>query len=171
MASFRGRELVADTPTGSRRAFFPTWCIPLLSGLVAALLFCCSVRGQDDSDPLDEVHVATPAPAPVARKTDPALPLAEGASLHVGVRYRVDTNLVLIPLTVTDPMDRLVTGLEKQNFTIYEENHPQSIRTFSCDDAPVSVGVILDLSGSMSNKVVRAKAAILQFMKTSNPQD
>jgi len=68
-------------------------------------------------------------------------------------------------------MDRLVTGLEKENFLVLEDNHNQAIRTFSCDDAPVSIGVILDLSGSMSNKVVRARGAVLQFMKTSNPQD
>jgi Ca-activated chloride channel family protein len=168
MASRTGRELVADTSPGSRRAVRFTWCIPLLSVLVAAFFLLSSASGQDD-DPLNEVHVASPAP--VAAKTDPAIPISAGASLHVGIRYRVDTNLVLVPLTVTDTMDRLVTGLEKQNFNIFEDNHPQTIRTFSCDDAPVSIGVILDLSGSMSNKIVRARGAVLQFMKTSNPQD
>jgi Ca-activated chloride channel family protein len=162
-----GRELVADASPGSRRAGPFTWCIPLLSVLVAALFFLSSASGQDD--PLDEIHVTTPPP--VAAKADPTIPLNPNASLHVGAKYRVDTNLVLVPLTVTDPMDRLVTGLGKQNFSIFEDNHPEAIRTFSCDDAPVSVGVILDLSGSMSNKVVRARGAILQFMKTSNPQD
>jgi Ca-activated chloride channel family protein len=78
---------------------------------------------------------------------------------------------VLIPLTVTDPMDRLVTGLEEQNFRVYESRRPQKILTFSCEDAPVSIGIILDLSGSMDDKVIREKGAILQFMKTSNPQD
>lgn len=173
MASRTGRELVADKSPGSR-AFFSTWRIPLLSVLVAAFLLLFSLSsawGQDDDDPLNEVHAGTPAPAPVAAKTDPAIPLTSGASLHVGIRYRVDTNLVLVPLTVTDPMDRLVTGLDKQNFNVLEDNHPQTIRTFSSDDAPVSVGVVLDLSGSMSNKIVRARGAVLQFMKTSNPQD
>jgi Ca-activated chloride channel family protein len=120
-------------------------------------------------DPLDSVHINTPPP--VAAKADPSIPLTAGASLRTGIQFRVDTNIVLVPLTVTDPMDRLVTGLEKENFIVLEDNHNQAIRTFACDDAPVSIGVILDLSGSMSNKVVRARGAVLQFMKTSNPQD
>jgi Ca-activated chloride channel homolog len=78
---------------------------------------------------------------------------------------------VLVPLTVTDPMDRLVTGLEKENFFVYENNHQETIKSFSTEDAPVSIGVIFDLSGSMSNKVIRARDSILEFMKTSNPQD
>lgn len=169
MASLFGRELVADASPGSR-AFLRTWCIPLLSLLLVVLILPRLAFGQDDEDPLNEVHVTTPPP-PVAAKTDPSIPLTAGASLRTGIQFRVDTNLVLVPLTVTDPVDRLVTGLEKQNFSVFEDNHPQNIRTFACDDAPVSIGVILDLSGSMSNKVVRARGAVLQFMKTSNPQD
>jgi Ca-activated chloride channel homolog len=133
-------------------------------------LLALPALGQEN--PLDQVHVNPPPAATAAATTaDPSIPLTAGASLRSGIQFRVDTNLVLVPLTVTDPMDRLVTGLEKQNFAIFEENHLQNIRTFACDDAPVSIGVILDLSGSMNNKVVRARGAILQFMKTSNPQD
>lgn len=188
MASSFGRELVADASgfpvpsplvrflrwagcLGSHRGFRFTRCIPLLSLLLAPVFILHSAVAQDEEDPLDQVHVNSPAPAPVAAKVDPSIPITANASLHTGIRFRVDTNLVLIPLTVTDPMDRLVTGLEKQNFTVSEDNHPQTIRTFSCDDAPVSVGIILDLSGSMGNKIVRSRDAILQFMKTSNPQD
>jgi len=160
---------------GSLQAAFLARRIPLLPLLLAPILLCLlpPVYAQETTDnpdnPLDSVHVATPPP--VAAKADPSVPLTSGASLRAGVQFRVNTNLVLIPLTVTDPMDRLVTGLEKQNFLILEDNHQQAIRTFACDDAPVSIGVIIDLSGSMSNKVVRARGAILQFMKTSNPQD
>jgi Ca-activated chloride channel family protein len=64
-----------------------------------------------------------------------------------------------------------VTGLEKENFFIYENNHLENLKSFSSDDVPVSIGVIFDLSGSMANKVIRARDSILQFMKTSNPQD
>jgi Ca-activated chloride channel homolog len=171
MASRYGRKLVAGTQHGPRRALVPAWCIPLLSLLIAAPLLATSASAQDD-DPLNDVHVTAPAPAPAtAAKADPSIPLTSNASLRSGIQFRVDTNLVLIPLTVTDPMDRLVTGLEKQNFSVFEDNRAQEIRTFSCDDAPVSIGVILDLSGSMGNKVVRARGAVLQFMKTSNPQD
>jgi Ca-activated chloride channel homolog len=170
MASPNGRELVAAVSPEIRWASVP-WCFPLLSVLLALLLLVLPACGQED--PLNQVHV-TPPPSAVAAataKTDTSVPLTANASLRTGIQYRVDTNLVLVPLTVTDPMDRLVTGLEKDNFSIFEDSHTQAIRTFSCDDAPVSVGVILDLSGSMGNKVVRARGAVLQFMKTSNPQD
>lgn len=173
MASPYGRELGARSSSGTLQAILRPWRLPLLSLLLAPLLFMGLSSGsafaQDTDNPLDEVHVNTPPP--VAAKADPAIPLTPGASLRSGIEFRVNTNLVLIPLTVTDPMDRLVTGLEKQNFEVLEDNHPEALRTFSCDDAPVSIGVILDLSGSMSNKVVRARGAVLQFMKTANPQD
>jgi Ca-activated chloride channel family protein len=165
MASIFGREFGASITPGPRRLLLRTGCLPLLFLLLAPFL-ASRALGQDD--PLNQVHVSS---QPVAAKTDPSIPLTPGASLRTGIQFRVDTNIVLVPLTVTDPMDRLVTGLEKQNFSIYEDGHPQSIRSFACDDAPVSIGVILDLSGSMSNKVVRARGAVLQFMKTSNPQD
>ena len=61
---------------------------------------------------------------------------------------------MLVPITVTDPLNRLVTGLDKEDFFIYDNNVLQKIKTFSCDDAPVSIGIILDLSGSMTNKVI-----------------
>jgi Ca-activated chloride channel family protein len=169
MAALSGRELVAENTPEFHWARIPTLGIPLLFLLFASLLSALPAQGQED--PLNQVHVVPPAPPASATKADPSIPLTPGATLRSGIQFRVDTNLVLVPLTVTDPMDRLVTGLEKQNFAIFEDNRTESIRTFASDDAPVSVGVILDLSGSMGNKVVRARGAVLQFMKTSNPQD
>lgn len=169
MASIFGREIPAGRYPGSIR-FQPLGVRFSLLISFALLLFVLPIHAQDD--PLDQVHVTTPpVPATTAKAADPSIPLSANASLRTGIQFRVDTNLVLVPLTVTDPMDRLVTGLDKQNFTVLEDNRLQNIRTFSCDDAPVSIGVILDLSGSMGNKVVRARGAVLQFMKTSNPQD
>ena len=72
-------------------------------------------------------------------------------------RIRVDVNLVLVPVTVTDPLNRLVTGLERQDFFIYENNALQKIKSFSAEDAPVSIGIVFDLSGSMTDKINRAR--------------
>ena len=83
----------------------------------------------------------------------------------------VDVNLVLVNVTITDPMNRLVTGLEKENFKIFEGNQEQQIRHFSSEDAPISLGVIFDVSGSMKTKMEKAKEAVIQFFKTANPQD
>jgi Ca-activated chloride channel family protein len=93
-------------------------------------------------------------------------------SLNTHVRpLKVDVDLVLVPVTITDPMNRLVTGLEKENFELYEGGSKVEIKSFSSEDAPVSLGVIFDSSGSMSSKMDRAKDAVVEFFKTANPQD
>ena len=84
---------------------------------------------------------------------------------------RVDVDLVLVNATVTDPFNRLVTGLESENFRIYEDKVEQELIHFSSEDVPISIGVVFDLSGSMSNKVDKARLAAVQFVKTANPQD
>jgi VWFA-related protein len=84
---------------------------------------------------------------------------------------RVDSTLVLIPVTVTDPMNRFVTGLEKENFKIFEDRKEQDLSQFSSEDAPLSVGVVFDCSGSMGHKLDKSRQAVAQFFKTANPED
>src|SRR5882762_4449301 len=83
----------------------------------------------------------------------------------------IDVNLAPVNVTVTDPYNRLVTGLEPDNFRIFEDNIEQEVVNFSSEDVPISIGIILDLSGSMVNKLGKAKEAAFQFFKTANPQD
>src|SRR5207253_3375320 len=71
----------------------------------------------------------------------------------------------------TDPMNRLVTGIDKENFSLFEGKEKQLIKTFSSEDTPVSLSVIFDMSGSMSSKIERAREAVVEFFKTANPQD
>ena len=94
-----------------------------------------------------------------------------GKVLKKGETVRLDVELALVNVTVTDPYDRLVTGLEPENFRVFEDNVEQEVVTFSSEDTAVSIGVILDLSGSMADKLGKAKQAALQFLKTANPQD
>jgi Ca-activated chloride channel family protein len=84
---------------------------------------------------------------------------------------KVDVSMALVNITVTDPLNRLVTGLEKENFRVYEDGTEQEIVTLSSEDVPVSIGVIFDMSGSMSDKVDKARQAAVQFMRTANPLD
>ena len=84
---------------------------------------------------------------------------------------RKDVDLVLVPVTVTDPMNRLVTGLEKENFELTDSGKPQEIRHFSSEDAPISLGVIFDISGSMADKIDKSREAVVEFFRTANPQD
>jgi len=84
---------------------------------------------------------------------------------------RVDTTLVLIPVTVTDPLNRFVTGLDKENFRVFEDKVEQKVVQFSSEDAPISLGIIFDCSGSMGPKLEKSREAVAQFFKTANPDD
>lgn len=141
---------------------------------LAAIFSVAQMHAQDD--PLNNVHVqppssATPNTAEPAGAEAPPDTGAAALRAHPGAFIRLNTDLVLVPVTVTDPMNRLVTGLEKSDFQVFENNGEQKITSFASDDAPVSIGIIFDLSGSMTSKLVRAKDAILEFIKTANPQD
>jgi Ca-activated chloride channel homolog len=148
----------------------------LALGLCLFLATVC--RAQD---PLNDVHVvpAPPAPAPSSpapnekapANVPPPLEGKKALTARPNERMRVDVNLVLVPVTVTDPLNRLVTGLEKQDFFVYENNALQTLKSFSAEDAPVSIGIIFDLSGSMTDKINRARNSILEFLRTANPQD
>jgi Ca-activated chloride channel family protein len=112
------------------------------------------------------------ASTPEAKTDEIAKQTVVPASLSDHVRpFKVAVDLVLVPVTITDPMNRLVTGLEKENFELFEGNSKEEIKSFSSEDAPVSLGVIFDSSGSMSSKMDRAKDAVVEFFKTANPQD
>lgn len=84
---------------------------------------------------------------------------------------RVNSHLVLIPVTVIDSMNRLVTGLEKDHFKLYEDKVQQVITHFASEDTPISVGLLFDCSGSMGDKLKKSREAVAQLLKTSNPND
>ena len=84
---------------------------------------------------------------------------------------RMDVDMVLVPVTVVDPYGRLVTGLDQSNFRIFEDGIEQEVVYFAEQDVPISIGVIFDLSGSMSDKIDKSRLAALQFFRTANPQD
>jgi Ca-activated chloride channel family protein len=84
---------------------------------------------------------------------------------------RVDTTLVQIPVTVTDPLNRFVTGLDAENFRVFEDKAEQKLVQFSNEDAPLAIGIVFDCSGSMGNKLEKSRQAVAQFFKTANPED
>jgi Ca-activated chloride channel homolog len=85
---------------------------------------------------------------------------------------KVTTDLVTLTLTVTDPYGRYVSGLGKNAFTVLDNNQEQNITFFSDTDAPVSIGILFDVSGSMSgDKIARARKALERFINTSHPMD
>jgi Ca-activated chloride channel family protein len=94
-----------------------------------------------------------------------------GHLLTPGKPVRVDVELALVNVTVTDAYDRVVTGLDQDNFRVFEDNVEQEIVNFSSEDVPISIGVIFDMSGSMRNKIDKSREAAQQFFKTANPKD
>jgi Ca-activated chloride channel family protein len=145
---------------------------------LAALFVVAQAKAQDQDDPLNKVHVpppsATTVPAAAGAPAGAERPAATGADalkIHPGSFIRMNVDMVLVPVTITDPMNRLVTGLEQEDFTVFENGGQQKIISFASEDAPVTIGIIFDLSGSMTSKLVRARESILQFIKTANPQD
>jgi Ca-activated chloride channel family protein len=124
----------------------------------------------------DEVHVNPVVKSEAAARFNPNSPAAAEAEVDPSLRtrtkpIRVDVDLVLVSVTITDPMNRLVTGLEKENFVLLDNGEKQAIQHFSSEDAPISLGVIFDMSGSMANKIEKARDAVVEFFKTANPED
>lgn len=141
---------------------------PGVWALMICFLLSAGTRARAQENPLGQVQ--TPAPRASAPKT----PVSEGSidKPLKGAQLRLEANLVLVPLTVTtDEGNRLVTGLERQNFEVFDNNQGQVIKSFSTEDAPVTIGIVFDLSGSMQSKFLRARKALSEFLRTSNPAD
>jgi Ca-activated chloride channel homolog len=122
------------------------------------------------------IAAAVVAPKSIAAQEAPAGPASPPPSgdsviLRKGQPLRTETDLTLVGASVTDPMGRLVTGLEQENFRVFEDGVEQEILRFSSEDVPVSIGVIFDMSGSMADKIDKSKQAAVQFFRTANPQD
>src|SRR5947208_8729697 len=139
---------------------------PLLVVLLGILIlgFVNAARAQST---IEDVHIQPRTERPIEDKM-----LLGGTKLDSGSKpLKVLVDLVLVPVTIMDGMNRLVRGLGRDNFQVFEGKHPQDIRYFSSEDAPVSLGIILDVSGSMSDKIQRAREAVVDFLNTANPQD
>lgn len=125
------------------------------------------IANAQDKTPQKPATEAVPA-KPEATPPDqqkPAPPEVDGPVI-------VNTDLITLTVTVTDTYGRYVSGLGKSAFTVLDEKKPQEITYFSDDDSPVSVGVLFDLSGSMSGeKVKRARDALAKFIQTSHNSD
>jgi Ca-activated chloride channel family protein len=134
-------------------------------------LFSPKVRAQT----LDDVHVVprqTPAPTeqPEVAPAEPRI--ADDLRVRLNApAFMKNVELVLVPVMITNPMNQLVTGFQKENFRVYEGDQEQAIRYFSSEDAPLSLGVIFDISESMTSKMDKAREAVIDFFKIANPQD
>jgi len=85
--------------------------------------------------------------------------------------FRAHADLVLIPVTITDTMNRFVLGLQKEDFRLFEDGVEQNLAHFSGEDAPLSVGMLFDESGSMADKLRTSRDAATQLLNTLNKED
>ena len=137
----------------------------LIASFAVLLVVALPILAQND----DAVHIM---PRMTARNSKTAEMTISDASLNTYTKpLRHEVELVLVPVTVTDPIGRPILGLEKECFEVYEGKQKQAVRHFSLEDAPVSVGIIFDMSRSMKNKFDKAKQAVMQFMQTANLDD
>jgi Ca-activated chloride channel family protein len=97
--------------------------------------------------------------------------IAAPPSPIVETHLRIDSSLVQIPVHVTTAYGASITNLTRENFQILEDDVEQTITHFAQDDAPVSVGLLFDASGSMQNKMRKSSEAVASFLKTANPED
>jgi Ca-activated chloride channel family protein len=104
----------------------------------------------------------------LAQTPEPTPPVEEEDNKTISIK----TDLVTLTLTVTDLYGRLVSGLKKSDFTVFDNNQEQEISFFSDADAPASIGILFDVSDSMSGeKIGKARKALGKFINTSHPSD
>ena len=141
------------------------WFLPVIVVFAGLTSLMNPVRcwAQNDEGDDANVHIVPRAVAPIPEHNTP--------NTTTSKPFRAETNLVLVPTTVTDSMDRLVTGLDKQNFSIYQDHQKQDVQALWTQDTPISVGIIFDVSGSMTDKILKAREAIRTFLETANPLD
>ncbi len=135
-----------------------------VSGFTVLLLLLAGAAGfaEDRGSLRDDAKVS------ITPRTRPA---RKAGKSHRRANIRVDSTLVLIPVTVTTPLNQVVTGLEMEHFRLFEDKVEQKVSQFSSEDAPLSIGLVFDVSGSMGAKLHKSREAAAQFFKTANPED
>jgi Ca-activated chloride channel homolog len=148
------------------RVILSSFTVLAVTSLVA---FVVTAQDPQQQQPSAE-KTAGPATTAVAA---PSPPQKQRLGIELDSQSVItNTDLITLTVTVTDTYGRYVSGLSKNAFSILDNKEPQEITFFSDDDSPVSVGVIFDLSGSMSgDKVKRARDALSKFIQTSHDSD
>lgn len=137
-----------------------------------AVLFCCAYILTAAAFTLTSIAQQKTEQASPAKSKQSSTPEPPTTGREAQELERVQTDLITLNVTVTDVYGRYVTGLNKSAFAIQDNKELQEITFFSDDDAPASVGVIFDVSGSMNgDKVARARDALARFVDTSHQGD
>ncbi len=130
-----------------------------MAACLGAALFLCPASSAFQGPLADSSPVIS-----IRRSLPPTLPTDQPI-------VRVDSTLVTIPARITTLAGVPITNLNKENFRLFEDDVEQTIVHFGMEDSPVSIGLLFDVSGSMSNKIGKSCEAVKEFFKTANPQD
>ena len=130
-----------------------------MRALVAFLCGCIIAFGQ--SDPKDAAAKDAASNSTTSNNT----------TSNNTTAFRADSTLVLVPVSVTDPSNRYVLGLAKEDFRLFEDDVEQKVTHFSNEDAALSIGLLVDTSGSMGAKLDTSRRAVSEFLKTLNTAD
>jgi Ca-activated chloride channel homolog len=140
-------------------------------GTLLCALFCSCIIASYPQDPEGERKVnrgrSTKPELESRIPNEAATPKAKGKNWTIGI----EVNLVMMYTSVLDKSGHFIAGLTQDNFKLFEDGVEQKINRFSQEDAPLSMGIILDLSGSMRGKIAQVNKAALAFIQASNPQD
>jgi Ca-activated chloride channel homolog len=142
--------------------------ISLAWSTILNLLVITGAGGAAWAQSVSDVNTAVRDRQEVARSVSPT---AAGVTPSSEGPLRVSVDLVLIPVTVSDARDRPVLELTKRDFGLYDSGKQQDIKYFFAQAAPISIGLILDFSKSMENKIGREREAVVQFLNNANPED
>ena len=134
-----------------------------------AMVLSPNVQAQTSED----VHVVPRIPPKASASAGgPEILSGEGANNYPQSKpFRVNVDLVLVPVTVTDAKQHPITTLAAKDFILYEDEKPQAIHSFSLEAEPISIAVLFDVSKSMTDKIEMERAALVKFFQNADPRD
>ena len=142
-------------------------------GLIPLFLFSLTLWSQDTAPPQAPPRSSQPAPTAPASQAPPP-PATQGQEPGVepgGFVFHSEVQEVLLHATVIDDKQHIITDLDRNAFTVFEDGKPQVIKSFRHEDIPISLGIVIDNSGSMREKRAKVNKAALNLVRASNPND
>jgi Ca-activated chloride channel homolog len=160
--------MFSQSPVSDHGFRLPCVNLGLAYSIVLDLLLIAGAGSPARAQSIGGVNTAIPDRHDVATSVSPT---GTDPGRYPGRPLRVNVDLVLIPVTVADASDRPVLELSKRDFGLYDSGKRQEIKYFFAEAAPISIGLILDFSKSMENKIKREREAVVQFLNNANPED
>jgi len=134
-------------------------------------LLSLAVGAQNTTPPEAPPRSSQPAPSQPSAQTPPPGQETPQSQEPGGFVFHADVQEVLLHATVIDDKQRMISNLDKNAFTVFEDGKPQVIKSFRYEDVPISLGIVIDNSGSMREKRAKVNKAALNLVRASNPQD